>query len=202
MRTFENKRIRVELTDEQAAKFDNDRAKILSHAMVILGNQSESKQLDKDEYTDDEYYENGTHAFFFDHLADQHPDNVGEIIYRLENNHRIPRRWAMSISGAQAHASSHTRDEIIERGKKAIEFDQKLEKKYRNRFNDSDWNIEIIGDMPEQIGMCRYKHFSFQGTEVIDAVVKPHSTSAHIGVPKSWIGSNVSVVRLDNKPRK
>lgn len=198
MKIFENKRIRVKLTDEQAGKFDNDRAKILSHAMVILGNQSELNHLNQDTYTDDEYIEAGLNAFFYDQLVESHPDNVGEIIYRLENNHRIPQRWAISISGAQAHAAAHERDEIIERGKQAIEFDQKIEKNYRGRFSKSDWNIEIIGDMPEQIGMCRYKNFSFQGIEVIDATVKPHSTSAHVGLPRSWIGSRVSIVRLDN----
>ena len=196
MKIFENKRIRVELTDEQAAKFDNDRALILSHAMKILGNQSESQLIDQDTYTDEEYFNEGVHAYFFDWLAEENPENVGEIIYRLENNHRIPRRWSMSISGAHAHASSHTQDEIIERGRQAIKSDLAIEKKYRSRFDTSDWNIEIIGDMPEQIGTCRFKNFSFQGIEVIEATVKPHSTSAHVGVPKSWIGSKVAIVKL------
>lgn len=196
MPVFENKRIRVELTDEQAAKFDNDRGKILSQAMRILGNQSEAQQLDADIYTADECFEEGLQSYFYDYLAKQHPDNVGEIIHRLNNKHRIPQRWAMSISGAKAHASAQPRDEILKRGKQAIEAEQTLEKKYRHRFDDSDWKIEIIGDMPDQIGMCRFKNFSFRGIEVIDATVKPHSTSAHVGVPKSWTGSLVAIVRL------
>lgn len=198
MPIFENKRIKVELTDEQAAKFDNDRALILSHAMKIIGNQSESQLMDQDTYTDEEYFNEGVHAYFFDRLAEEHPENVGEIIYRLENNHRISQRWSMSISGAHAHASSHTRDEIIDRGRQAIKYNQAIEKKYRSRFDKSDWNIKIIGDMPEQIGMCRFKNFSFRGIEIIEATVKPHSTSAHVGVPKSWIGSEVAIVRLSN----
>ncbi len=41
------------------------------------------------------------------------------------------------------------------------------------------------------------KTFSFQGHEVIEATVKPHSTSAHVGLPKKWTGCRVAVVRLD-----
>ena len=41
------------------------------------------------------------------------------------------------------------------------------------------------------------KEFSFRGCEVIDATVKPHSTSAHVGLPKKWTGCRVAVVRLD-----
>ena len=197
MVVFENKRIRVELTDEQAAKFDNDRGKILSHAMRILGNQSEAQNVDSDIFTEDEYFEQGIQSYFYDDLVKKHPDHIGEIIYRINNRHRIPQRWAMSISGAKTYASAQPRDEIINRGKQAIEAELILESKYRHRFDNSDWKIEIIGDMPEQIGMCRFKNFSFQGIEVIEATVKPHSTSAHVGVPKSWTGSRVAIVRLD-----
>ena len=41
------------------------------------------------------------------------------------------------------------------------------------------------------------KNFFFKGCEVIEKTVKPFSTSAHVGVPVSWIGSRVAVVRLD-----
>ncbi len=41
------------------------------------------------------------------------------------------------------------------------------------------------------------KSFSFQGIEMIEATVKPHSTSAHVGLPKKWTGCRVAVVRLD-----
>jgi putative transposon-encoded protein len=41
------------------------------------------------------------------------------------------------------------------------------------------------------------KEISFIRYEVIERTVKPHSTSAHIGVPKSWTGCRVAVVRLD-----
>lgn len=41
------------------------------------------------------------------------------------------------------------------------------------------------------------KNFSFKGYEVLEKTVKPHSTSAHVGLPKKWTGSRVAVVRLD-----
>lgn len=40
------------------------------------------------------------------------------------------------------------------------------------------------------------KDFTFKGLEVIEATVKPHSTSAHVGLPKRWTGCRVAVVRL------
>jgi hypothetical protein len=40
------------------------------------------------------------------------------------------------------------------------------------------------------------KDFSFKGFEVIEKTVKPHATSAHVGVPVSWISCRVAVVRL------
>lgn len=41
------------------------------------------------------------------------------------------------------------------------------------------------------------KDFSFKGYEVLEKTVKPHSTSAHVGLPISWTGCRVAVVRLD-----
>jgi hypothetical protein len=41
------------------------------------------------------------------------------------------------------------------------------------------------------------KDFSFKGFEVLEKTVKPHATSAHVGLPKSWMGCRVAVVRLD-----
>jgi len=41
------------------------------------------------------------------------------------------------------------------------------------------------------------QNFSISGHELIERTVKPHSTSAHIGVPKVWIGCRVAIVRLD-----
>ena len=43
------------------------------------------------------------------------------------------------------------------------------------------------------------KHFSFDGYESIDRIVKPHATSAHVGVPKDWIGCRVAIVLLEDK---
>ncbi len=43
------------------------------------------------------------------------------------------------------------------------------------------------------------KDFSFRGYEVLEKTVKPHSTSAHVGLPISWTGCRVAVVRLDNR---
>jgi putative transposon-encoded protein len=197
MTIFENNRIRVEITDEQSAAWNHDRAKILSRAMQILGNRSESQCMESDVYTDEEYIAEGISAFVSDYLVEKFPDNCGEILMRMRENRRLAPGMVRGIAGANAFANSKPRDEIINRGKKSIEYDIATEKNYRHRFDKNDWKIEIIGDMPEQIGMCRYKNFSFQGVEMIEATVKPHSTSAHVGLPKKWTGCRVAVVRLD-----
>jgi hypothetical protein len=200
MPIFENSRIRVNLTDEWAAAWGNDRAKILSRAMEILGNRSEAQCMGSDIYTDEEYIAEGISAFISDYIVEKFPDNCGEILMRMRENRRLAPGMIRGIAGANAFANSKPREEIIDRGKKSIEFDISIEKKYRHRFDKNDWKIEIIGDMPEQIGLCRYKkEFSFQGYEVIEKTVKPHATSAHIGVPKSWTGCRVAVVKLDER---
>lgn len=197
MPIFENNRIRVMLTDEQATAWGNDRAKILSRAMQILGNRSEAQCMESDVYSDEEYITRGLSAFVSDYIVEKFPDNCGEILMRMRENRRLAPGMVRGITAANAIANSKPREEIIDRGKKSIEFDLKTEKPYRHRFDKNDWKIEIIGDMPEQIGMCRYKNFSFQGFEMIEATVKPHSTSAHVGLPKKWTGCRVAVVRLD-----
>lgn len=197
MPIFENNRIRVTLTDEQSVAWNHDRAKILSRAMEILGNRSEAQCMESDVYSEEEYITEGISAFISDYIVEKFPDKCGEILMRMREGRRIPHQWAMGITAANALANSKPREEIIARGKKSIEFSLKTEKNYRHRFDKNDWKIEIVGDMPEQIGMCRYKNFSFQGFEMIEAIVKPHSTSAHVGLPKKWIGCRVAIVRLD-----
>ena len=194
MPIFENNRIRVTLTESQATAWQNDRANILSRAMQILSNRSEAALMEKDTYSDDEYIAEGIEAFFSDHIVENFPDNCGELFMRLRGGYKIPQQWQPRILEAQEIAKSKSRQETITRGKKAIEFSTSNEKKYRHRFDKNDWKIEIIGDMPKQIGMCR---FSFDGIEMIEATVKPHSTSAHVGLPKRWTGCRVTVVRLD-----
>lgn len=42
------------------------------------------------------------------------------------------------------------------------------------------------------------KQFKFNGLEVLEKTAKPFGqNSAHIGVPKGWIGCRVAIVRLD-----
>jgi len=43
------------------------------------------------------------------------------------------------------------------------------------------------------------REFSLHGYEVLEKTVKPHATSAHVGLPISWTGCRVAVVRLDEQ---
>ena len=40
--------------------------------------------------------------------------------------------------------------------------------------------------------------FIVDGYEMLEKVVKPFGdNSAHVGIPKSWIGSKVAIIKLD-----
>jgi len=51
--------------------------------------------------------------------------------------------------------------------------------------------------------MCETPHTSFitDGYEQIEKTVKPFcDNSAHVGIPKSWIGFKVAITRLEENP--
>jgi len=56
-----------------------------------------------------------------------------------------------------------------------------------------------ISELGEEKTPSFQKDFSFKGYEVIEKTVKPHATSAHVGLPISWTGCRVAVVRLDER---
>lgn len=72
-----------------------------------------------------------------------------------------------------------------------------LLKKWKN--NESMYEYATMEFLERMAGKpsSSQKKFSLEGYELIEATVKPHSTSAHIGLPKKWTGCRVAVVRLD-----
>lgn len=60
------------------------------------------------------------------------------------------------------------------------------------RMTKQYWN-----DLGGESNTTPIKDFSFKGYEMLEKTVKPHATSAHVGVPKDWIGCRVAIVRLD-----
>ena len=156
---YENARISVKLTDEQSANFDNSREKILSHAMKVLGNQSEYNILSSETSTADEVEEAATKTLMYDYLSEHHSHDLTETIMRLNGGYRMSRGMSADVEAARMFAKNeliNNREHAMKVGVKSIQCDHSVEMKYRNRYSGNDWNITIIGEMPEQIGMCRY----------------------------------------------
>lgn len=160
MKTYENARIRVTLTDEQSANFDDCRATILSHAMRILGNRSEVALLEQEKPTEREIRNEAFDILVHEHLQQYCRYNYGELVMRMMGGHRLSDGMHRDIENARAYATTEIERNPAPYIKQAVELwheRQQLEMRYRHRFADQEWNIEIIGDMPEQIGMCRYQ---------------------------------------------
>ena len=43
--------------------------------------------------------------------------------------------------------------------------------------------------------------YEIEGSEIVKKVAKPHGDSAHVYLPKSWIGKNVAAVRVEDFDR-
>jgi hypothetical protein len=160
MKTYENARIRVTLTDEQSANFDDCRATILSHAMRILGNRSEVNILENEQPEEREIRNEAFDILKHEHLQEHCHYNYGELLMRMMGGHRMSDGMHRDIENANIYASEMLERNpapYLERAKQSLADRQQLELRYRHRFADQNWDIQIIGDMPEQIGMCRYQ---------------------------------------------
>lgn len=156
---YENDRIRVVLTDEQSTAFDDSREKILSHAMRVLGNQSEARILKSEGHQEDEVKDAALRELTYEYLSGHHRYDLTETIMRFNGGHRMSKGMAADVDAAK-HYAQHRIIEDPEQataiGRRALNIELNSEIKYRGRFANNTWDIQIIGEMPEQIGMCRY----------------------------------------------
>lgn len=160
MKIYENDRIRVKVTDEQSAAFDDNRALILSHAMRILGNRSEVALLEREEPTESEIVNEAFDIIFHEHLQQHCHYEYMSVVSRMNMGARMSDGMKRDIENARTYASSEIErnpEPYIEQARQLLDQEKQLELRYRHRFADQDWDIEIIGDMPDQIGLCRYQ---------------------------------------------
>ena len=157
MKTYENARIRVTLTDEQSQKWHDSRALILSHAMSVLGNRSEAKILETETVSDDEATVSAIEELTYQYLSEHCRYNLSETLMRMNGGHRMSEGMSADVSAARAYARNEllNNPSLVELGRKSLNLAAMHEKQYRAARGNSEWQIEIIGDMPEQIGMCR-----------------------------------------------
>lgn len=159
MKTYENARIRVTLTDEQSAKWNDRRDLILSHAMSVLGNRSEAAILETETVSDDEANESAIEELTYQYLSEHCRYNLAETLMRMNGGHRMSEGMSADVSAARTYARNEllNNPDFIELGRKSLMMRADDEKQYRRARGNSEWQIEIIGLMPKQIGMCRYQ---------------------------------------------
>jgi len=159
MKTYENARIRVTLTDEQSAKWNDRRDLILSHAMSVLGNRSEAKILETETVSDDEATASALDELTYQYLSEHCRYSLAETLMRMNGGHRMSEGMSADVSAARAYARNEllNNPSLVELGHKSLSFAAMHEKQYRINRGNSEWQIEIIGAMPAWIGMCRYQ---------------------------------------------
>ncbi len=159
MKIYENARIRVTLTDEQSARFNDRRDLILSHAMRVLGHRSELSILATETVSDDEARTETMEILTYQYLSEHCRYNLGETLMRMNGGHRMSCGMSADVDAAHAQARNELIENpaLIELGRKSLADKLNLDRKYSGRIASSEWQIEIIGDMPKQIGMCRYQ---------------------------------------------
>jgi len=158
MKKYENKKIRVMLTEAQSSKFCDDRATILSYAMRILGNRSEIKiAANEQQIAETEIYSYAYDALVYNYLAENTTCRLEDVLYRLHGGHRLPGRMASEVAAAMAFAKTELErnPNLLKSAADDLSKFGDAENKFRSAIANTDWRIEIIGDLPRQIGSCR-----------------------------------------------
>jgi hypothetical protein len=160
MKIYENTTIRVFLTDEQSEQWGHCRADILSHAMSVLGNRSEAALISAEPITPPEIMDRAIEDLTVNYLVDHCRYNANEVIMRMTTGRGVSGGMQRDVETARAYATSELRENPsphLSAARNALKRLLGEEQKYRNSRARSDWRIDIIGIMPTQIGMCRYR---------------------------------------------
>lgn len=158
MKIYENTRIRVTLTEEQSQRFNHSRGEILSHAMAVLGNRSERAILETETISNEDVEQETIEELTYQYLSEHCRYNLNNVLMRMYGGYRMSEGMQADVSAAKMYARSAliNNPKLIEIGKKSLQLRANEEKRYRQSRANSNWKIEIIGEMPKQIGMCRY----------------------------------------------
>lgn len=219
MQTFQNSRIRVTVSEKTVAKFVRQitpaslgqhetpdqavRGRILSAAMSKLGNHSELALM-RNEYIENQEVIKLAHSILMHRYLVEHSKyDVGQMLFRYENDHRLSVGQSIEIDSANAYAQGllspiakqEARQEVIKylggldkddiANSRAINAmgermallsntdnasakwaiseavnmlttSKQFEIDYRSVMANQDgWVIEVVGDLPSQIGVCR-----------------------------------------------
>lgn len=181
MQTFGNNRIRVTVSDgtvngyrdraEYISRIQGSQAPdqilrglILSDAMLILGNASELKILEAlggaDAIRDMDVENTALEILIYEHLAEHGRYNLPETLMRMRGGHRMSEGMEADVYSAKLYAVRELANNpkpAMERAEKTLKYLKQCELNYRRAKSNRDgFKIEIIGPMPEHIGLCRF----------------------------------------------
>jgi len=155
--TVINDTLRVTLPESEF----NGRQDVFTRAMRMLGHTSELQIPDPpimDQQVRDIAMQNLTYQFLAEHC---HYD-LSQVIARLNGGHRLSAGMQADVDAARARARAELNDNPkphIDEAWRDLEREQSSERKYHEHIagDCNGWKIEIIGVMPDQIGLCRYR---------------------------------------------
>ena len=154
--TCRNKRLEVTLPKETFEQLGRER--VFTVAMLTLGNQSELKLLRKETSYEDYLLKTAAEAAFADALLQNCRHDFLETIRRYHGNHRLSIGQQADIDLALSEAEKNIADpEKRQRYIDIAKGSAETELNYRTKMSKNDWHIQIIGNMPEQIGTCRFQ---------------------------------------------
>jgi hypothetical protein len=181
MQTFENNRIRVTVSDDVAAKYYERsfylahiqgtqtheqilRGLILSDAMSILGNASELEILEAlggaNAIRDMDIENTALDMLTYEYLAEHCRYNLSETLMRMAGGHRMSEGMEADVYSAKLYAVRELTNNpkpAMGRAEKTLKYLKQCEINYRRAKSSREgFEIEIIGPMPEHIGLCRF----------------------------------------------
>lgn len=165
--TVENHTLRVTLPSDEFEKIG--RYGVFNDAMRMLGNRSEAAILKNEPVDDDEVFLLARSSLVTEWIVENGRYNTNETLMRMDGGYRMSIGMQRDVDRARAYADKimntdgdpQAIDALIN-ARAILERERAIELKYRNAISTwcHGWNIEIIGEMPEQIGMCRYREVS------------------------------------------
>lgn len=168
---------RIETPEQQA------RQSILSDAMRKLGNRTELRLI-TDEYKrphdPDDVMRLAKRSLMVEYLTEHGKYNIDSTMMRLDGGHRMSDGMANDVYNAEVFADGllspisgddilnymvgdsldSRADQAISDSIKCLDYMRDLDLRYRTRLSNNllgDVEIEILSEMPSQIGMCRYQ---------------------------------------------
>lgn len=154
--TVTNDRLRVTLPGSEFVS----REQVFTVAMRVLGHRYETT-MPPVEPTDEEIEQAAFDGLMYEFLAEDCRYNLGEVIMRLRGGHKMSEGMSAAVEAAGVRARHEFRNNPaphLAEAKQRLTDVLNLDARYHAMIAAwcPNWQIEIIGDMPDQIGMCRY----------------------------------------------